>query len=235
MGRFLTRDTYTGEEDEPLSLHLYTYCENDTVNAWDPSGSIPVPQQTPKPRTAKKTKKFSSPKPSAIKHWPNGKKILNVKLFKQKEDLWCGPACLQMVCNYVTRKKISQKKLHKACTGNSRNTTVTVSQMKKAARKQGMSVHAYHRPLSEAEVATQIVGNKPIIARIGWKNGGGHVVVIKGYECINIEEMYIYINDPWPDTGEQKIKYTDFKDHAYEANGGGEGEWTHSLAKFKKK
>ena len=38
MGRFQTRDTYTGEEDRPLSLHLYTYCENDGVNAWDPSG-----------------------------------------------------------------------------------------------------------------------------------------------------------------------------------------------------
>ena len=38
MGRFLTRDTYTGEEDEPLSLHLYTYCENDGVNMTDPTG-----------------------------------------------------------------------------------------------------------------------------------------------------------------------------------------------------
>ena len=38
VGRFLTRDTYTGKIDEPLSLHLYTYCENDGVNAWDPSG-----------------------------------------------------------------------------------------------------------------------------------------------------------------------------------------------------
>ena len=32
VGRFLTRDTYTGEEDEALSLHLYTYCENDGIN-----------------------------------------------------------------------------------------------------------------------------------------------------------------------------------------------------------
>ena len=40
MGRFLTRDTYTGEEDEPESLHLYAYCENDGVNAWDPSGQV---------------------------------------------------------------------------------------------------------------------------------------------------------------------------------------------------
>ena len=38
VGRFLTRDTYTGESDEPLSLHLYTYCGNDGVNAVDPSG-----------------------------------------------------------------------------------------------------------------------------------------------------------------------------------------------------
>ena len=38
VGRFITRDTYTGESDEPLSLHLYTYCANDGVNAWDPSG-----------------------------------------------------------------------------------------------------------------------------------------------------------------------------------------------------
>ena len=38
MGRFLTRDTYTGEEEEPESLHLYAYRENDGANAWDPSG-----------------------------------------------------------------------------------------------------------------------------------------------------------------------------------------------------
>ena len=40
LGRFLTRDTYTGEEDDPLSLHLYTYCGNDGVNRVDPSGNF---------------------------------------------------------------------------------------------------------------------------------------------------------------------------------------------------
>ena len=38
VGRFLTRDTYTGEEDEPESLHLYAYCGSDGVNYADPSG-----------------------------------------------------------------------------------------------------------------------------------------------------------------------------------------------------
>ena len=41
MGRFLTRDTYTGKEDEPESLHLYTYCGNDGVNNVDPDGHKP--------------------------------------------------------------------------------------------------------------------------------------------------------------------------------------------------
>ncbi len=38
VGRFLTRDTYTGESDDLMSLHLYAYCGNDGVNAWDSSG-----------------------------------------------------------------------------------------------------------------------------------------------------------------------------------------------------
>ncbi len=38
LGRFQTRDTYTGEDDDPLTLHLYTYCGNDAVNNVDPSG-----------------------------------------------------------------------------------------------------------------------------------------------------------------------------------------------------
>ena len=38
LGRFLTRDTYTGEDDEPESLHLYVYCENDGVNYCDSNG-----------------------------------------------------------------------------------------------------------------------------------------------------------------------------------------------------
>ena len=38
----MTRDTYTGEEDEPLSLHLYAYCGNDGVNSVDPSGHFKI-------------------------------------------------------------------------------------------------------------------------------------------------------------------------------------------------
>ncbi|MCH5252901.1 MAG: hypothetical protein J1F22_07995 [Lachnospiraceae bacterium] len=41
-GRFITRDIYTGEEDEPLSLHLYTYCYNDPITYADNGGNCPT-------------------------------------------------------------------------------------------------------------------------------------------------------------------------------------------------
>ena len=36
--RFLTQDTYLGDRYDPLSLNLYTYCHNEPIMYWDPSG-----------------------------------------------------------------------------------------------------------------------------------------------------------------------------------------------------
>ncbi len=64
VGRFLTRDTYTGEEDEPESLHLYAYCENDGVNYVDSTGNkAAVAQPLPTPRPTIKPTSVSRPQP----------------------------------------------------------------------------------------------------------------------------------------------------------------------------
>jgi RHS repeat-associated protein len=39
-GRFISQDTYEGDQFEPKSLHKYTYAENDGVNKIDPSGNF---------------------------------------------------------------------------------------------------------------------------------------------------------------------------------------------------
>lgn len=36
--RFITEDTYTGNPSDPLSLNLYTYCHNEPIMYWDPTG-----------------------------------------------------------------------------------------------------------------------------------------------------------------------------------------------------
>ncbi len=40
LGRFTTEDSYWGEDDNPLSLNLYTYCMNDPIQYVDPSGHV---------------------------------------------------------------------------------------------------------------------------------------------------------------------------------------------------
>jgi RHS repeat-associated protein len=38
LGRFTIEDSYWGEDNNPLSLNLYTYCENDPIQFTDPTG-----------------------------------------------------------------------------------------------------------------------------------------------------------------------------------------------------
>jgi len=38
IGRFISEDSYWGEDENPLSLNLYTYCHNDPIRYTDPTG-----------------------------------------------------------------------------------------------------------------------------------------------------------------------------------------------------
>jgi len=38
MGRFIDEDTYGGQIEEPLSMNLYTYCQNNSIKYIDPTG-----------------------------------------------------------------------------------------------------------------------------------------------------------------------------------------------------
>ena len=40
IARFLTEDTYQGQAKDPLSLNLYTYCVNNPITYYDPSGHV---------------------------------------------------------------------------------------------------------------------------------------------------------------------------------------------------
>ena len=42
IGRFISRDTYTGEHGDPLSLNLYTYCKNSPILYDDLDGHSPI-------------------------------------------------------------------------------------------------------------------------------------------------------------------------------------------------
>jgi hypothetical protein len=65
--------------------------------------------------------------------------------------------------------------------------------------------------LTWGQLTEQIYCNKkPIAFSWHWSNGGGHMMVARGYATID-GVNYVYINDPWaPNVGNQRIiPYTD--------------------------
>jgi len=40
--QFLSKDTYTGDPNDPLGLNLYTYCANNPIKYKDPTGHVMV-------------------------------------------------------------------------------------------------------------------------------------------------------------------------------------------------
>ena len=42
MGRFLSRDTWSGDENQPLSFNLWNYAYSNPVNLTDPTGNFPA-------------------------------------------------------------------------------------------------------------------------------------------------------------------------------------------------
>jgi RHS repeat-associated protein len=49
-GRFLTKDSWQGDYNRPLSLNRWTYVEGNPVNNFDPTGQIPTPGEIAKGR-----------------------------------------------------------------------------------------------------------------------------------------------------------------------------------------
>ncbi len=84
----------------------------------------------------------------------------------------------------------------------------------------------FTRKLTKAELTQQIDAQRPAVARIGWTAGGGHFVVLQGFDGDVID-----INDPWPSNGQLMRTYDSFSAGGagvYTPSSGGH-QWTHTL------
>jgi hypothetical protein len=75
-------------------------------------------------------------------------------------------------------------------------------------------------PLTFDQVRTEIDAERPVGARIGWANGGGHFMVIYGYTKV-LSHEYFDIDDPI--FGKSHLKVSEFSNN-YQTT----GSWTHS-------
>ena len=76
------------------------------------------------------------------------------------------------------------------------------------------------RPLTLNEVKQEIDAGRPICARIQWRDGGGHFVIISGYETTPRGVVLLMIEDPAFD--KSRVKFDMFLTNYHV----GHGKWT---------
>ncbi|WP_449450412.1 RHS repeat-associated core domain-containing protein, partial [Streptococcus suis] len=83
-GNFLTADSYSGSQTDPLSQNLYAYVQNNPANYTDPSGHIGRPNiNLPDSRGSRKPKRSSQSKSNQSKVYPifpSGTSIIDQQL-----------------------------------------------------------------------------------------------------------------------------------------------------------
>lgn len=170
--------------------------------------------------------------PSAFAQW----KTLNVPLVTQEHSEWCWAGTTKAVLNFYGQTP-SQCQivnwaygLNYAC-GNSvfewnspanqpNNMYGSNGSVQNILKNWGVNNTAYNTASSWSSVVADINANRPFVIRYGWTNGGGHIMVGRGYETAN-GVNYVYIMNPWPGEGQTYRTYSS-------AVAASDHKWTHT-------
>lgn len=170
--------------------------------------------------------------PAAMAQW----RTLSVPLTTQEHSQWCWSASSKAVLNYY-KKTPSQCQivnwafgLNYACGNTNFNWNSQANQpnnmygsngsVQNILNAWGVSNGAYSVASSWNSVVSDINANRPFVMRYGWSNGGGHIMVGRGYETAN-GVNYVYIMDPWPGEGQTWRTYNS-------AVSASDHRWTHT-------
>jgi Peptidase_C39 like family len=143
-------------------------------------------------------------------------KTLNIHLITQEHSEWCWAGASKAVLSFY-KKTPSQCRIvnwafgiNYACGNNYFNWNSQANQpnsmygdngsVQDILNAWGVPNTALSNYLSWAHVVSDIGANRPFVMRYGWTNGGGHIVVGRGYETVN-GVNYLYIMNPWPGEG----------------------------------
>jgi hypothetical protein len=150
---------------------------------------------------------------------------LNISMQVQQQTNWCWAAGGNTVAAFYGHT-YSQNQFCNMAFGRSMNSTcpndqATLANDQQAFGQIGISRGSYITgTLSYNTVVSEINANRPMMSRIQWSSGGGHMLVVYGY---NPDNGFVYWGDPWPDD----YRYNWAAYNYYVSNNS--FRWTHSL------
>ncbi|MFC0627847.1 papain-like cysteine protease family protein [Kribbella deserti] len=152
-------------------------------------------------------------------------RTLNITGQAQEKTNWCWAATGNTIAAYYGYR-YSQNQFCNLAFGYSMNATcpndqATLGNDQRAFRAIGISPGNYiSNTLSFSTVAAEIDANRPVMTRILWRSGGGHMMDIYGYDSGNSTIQYY---NPW----RADPRYNTSTYNWYRSNS--QFTWTHSL------
>lgn len=150
--------------------------------------------------------------------------VLNVPQVFQQQTQWCWAGTTQAVFQFYGIH-LSQPQIAQFGSGG-RNEWIYLygqsgfrSSIKNIFNHWGVASQPFPRALTTVEAKQQMLMNKPVIVRWGWRTGGGHFVILRG---LNETNNQAFIMDPWFGKGHQIVNINWLKNSRRHA-------WTHSL------
>lgn len=143
----------------------------------------------------------------------------------QQQTNWCWAATGNSVAAYYGYD-YSQNQFCDMAFGRSTSTTCPNSQANLGNDQQAFSTIGINPgryisgTISYSTLVGQISNNEPVMTRIGWTSGGGHMMVLTGYDTSNNQVQYY---DPWPSDSRFNVSSYDW----YRSNS--QFTWTHTL------
>ena len=150
---------------------------------------------------------------------------LNLTMQSQQYSNWCWAASGNTVAAFYGYN-YTQNQFCDMAFGNSLNASCSNSQAsladdQNAFQQIGISPGNYVTGyLYYSSIIREIDAGRPVMARIQWSSGGGHMEVLYGYDQ---SQNWVYWGDPWP--SDDRYNWGSY--NYYVSNGS--FSWTHSL------
>jgi Papain-like cysteine protease AvrRpt2 len=150
---------------------------------------------------------------------------LNITMQAQQYTNWCWAAAGNTVAAYYgynySQNQFCNLAFNRSMNSSCPNNQATLANDQNAFRQIGISPGNYvYDYLTYNAVIREMNANRPVLTRIQWSSGGGHMHTIYGYDQSG---SWVYWGDPW----QSSSRYNWASYNYYVGNGS--FSWTHSL------
>jgi len=150
---------------------------------------------------------------------------LNIYGQAQQNSNWCWAATGNSIAAYYgywyTQNQFCDMAFGQPLDWSCANSQATLGNDQRAFSTIGISPGWYiSSTLSFSGIVAEISNNRPVMTRIGWTSGGGHMMDITGYDSSDTTIEYY---DPWP--SDPRFNYSTY--WWYRSNS--QFTWTHTL------